>query len=199
MIELYHHPQSRAASIHYLLEELGVPYTLKLVDFNAPEGVPESYRAIHPHKKVPALVHDGVVITERAAITIYLADRFPEAGLAPKIDAPNRGPYLTWLVYADSVFDPALAMRIKGFAYDGKEFSFGSYEDMIRNVERRLAESPFIAGDTFTAADTQLASGLGWATFAYADFPKSKVFADYLARVQARPAHQRYLAKAYGG
>src|SRR5689334_2547762 len=87
-IVLHYHPWSRAAGTRWLLEELGVPYEIKFVDFNAPSGAPESYRAIHPHKKVPAVEIDGEVLTERAAITIDLGDRFPEAGVAPRIGDP---------------------------------------------------------------------------------------------------------------
>lgn len=191
MLEFYHAPQSRSASIRYLLEELGVPYETKIVDFRAEGGVPESYRAIQPHKKVPAIVHDGVVITERAAISIYLADTFPEARLAPPVGDPMRGPYLTWLVYTDSVLDPALSARIHGYEYAPSDYAFGSFDDMIRNVEKRLTSNPFIAGDRFTAADTQLGTALGWAMFAYEDFPKSDAVLRYLERIRERPAHKR--------
>jgi glutathione S-transferase len=195
MLKFYHSPHSRSSGIHWLLEELGVPYETEIVNFRAPGGVPESYRAVHPHKKVPAIAHDGVTITERAAIATYLADAFPEAGLAPRIGDKARGPYLTWLVYSDSVYDPALAARIEGWKYSPSDFSFGSFEDMIRNVERRLTESPYIAGETFTAADTQVATGIGWAMHAFESFPKLPAFLAYLERMQTRPAYQRYFAK----
>jgi glutathione S-transferase len=191
MLKFYHCPHTRASTVRWLLEELGVPYETELVDINAEGGVPEAYRAVQPHKKVPAIVHDGVTITERAAICIYLADAFPEAGLAPRIGEKARGPYLTWLAYADAVFDPALCAKIRGLDYVPRDFSFGSYEDMITNLERRLSQVPFIAGEVFSAADTQIAGGIGWAMYAYDAFPRSSVFTDYLARCQARPAHER--------
>ena len=191
MLKFYHCPNTRAATVRWLLEELGVPYETELVNIHAKGTVPESYRAIQPHKKVPAIVHDGVVITERAAICAYLADAFPEAGLAPRIGEKARGPYLTWLAYADAVFDPALSAKIQGLEYDGHAFSFGSYEDMIANLERRLSEVPFIAGEVFSAADTQIAGGIGWAMYAYPAFPRSSVFTSYLERCQARPGYER--------
>lgn len=83
MLKFYHAPQSRSSGVLWLLEELGVPYDLEIVDIRGPGGAPESYRAIPPNKKVPAIVHDGIIVTERAAITTYPADAFPEAGLAP--------------------------------------------------------------------------------------------------------------------
>lgn len=197
MLKFYYCPNTRAAGVHWLLEELGIPYETEIVNIRAEGGVPESYRAIQPHKKVPAIVHDGVTINERAAICTYLADAYPEAGLAPRIGDKNRGTYLTWLVYADSVFDPALAAFVQGWKYDPSAFSFGSFEDMIANVERRLEKSPFIAGDQFTSADTQYASGLAWAMYAFDAFPKSRVFSNYLERTGDRPAYQRFAAKEF--
>lgn len=195
MLDFHFAPQSRAIGVHWLLEELEVPYTPKLVDFRAEGGVPENYRAIQPHKKVPAIVHDGKTITERAAICLYLTETFPERGLAPRVGDPNRGQFLTWLVYADSVFDPALSAKIAGFVYEPSGHAYGSFEDMLGNLERTLAKRPYIAGETFTAADTQIASGIGWASY-MTDHFKGKVFRDYLERCQARPAHARVLAKA---
>jgi glutathione S-transferase len=97
MLKFYCAPWSRASTVFWLLEELGQPYEVELVDIRAPGGVPES------------IEHDGTVVTERAAICIYLADAFPEAGLAPPIGDIRRSAYLTRLVYCDSVFDPAVA------------------------------------------------------------------------------------------
>jgi glutathione S-transferase len=95
MIKFYHAPWSRSAGVHWLLEELGVPYETEFVDIRAPGGAPESYRAIQPNKKVPAIVHDDTIITERAAISIYLADSFPQARLAPSIGDKARAAWLT--------------------------------------------------------------------------------------------------------
>src|SRR5690606_28844040 len=131
-----HSPWSRAAAARWLLEELGVDYNVRFVNVHAQTGADESYRAIHPHKKVPAIQHGDLLITERAAITIYLADRFPRAGLAPAVTDPDRARYLTSLVYSDSVFDPCVALRAKGYEYSGRDFSFGSFEDMVKNLEK---------------------------------------------------------------
>ncbi len=198
-LKFYHAPHTRSSGIRYLLEELGAPYELEIVDVRAEGGVPESYRQIHPHKKVPAIVHGGVAITERAAICTYLADAFPEAGLAPKIGDPRRGPYLSWLVYADSVMDPAIAAKVQGWEYSSSSLSFGAFEDVVRNVERTLAAHPYIVGDSFTAADTQVAGTIAWATQMAGLFPKTAVFEDYLARIAARPAYQRNQRLEGGG
>lgn len=191
MLKFYHAPWSRSSSVLWLLEELGTHYELIDVDIRQDGGVPEAYRRIQPSKKVPAIEHDGVVITERAAITIHLADRFPEAGLAPAVDDPMRGPYLTMLVYCDAVFDPALSARVQGWEYDSNHFSFGLAEDMIDYIDRTLTDRPFAAGDRFTAADTQLASGIGYTMDMMRALPEKPSFRAYLERVKDRPAKLR--------
>lgn len=197
MLTFYHAPWSRSSGILWLLEELGVPYEMEIVDIRRQGGVDEAYRQIQPSKKVPAIRHDGVTITERAAITTYLADRFPEAGLAPAIDDPRRGPYLTMLVYCDSVFDPALAAHAHGLTYASNDYSFGLFEDMVCYVERRLTENDYAVGDSFTAADTQLASAIGYTMNHMKALPEKQVFLDYMARVEDRPANKRAAAKDY--
>ena len=204
-IALYYHPWSRAAGVRWLLEELGVPYDLRFVDLHAPGGVPESYRAIHPHKKVPAVEIDGQILTERAAITIDLADRFPQAGLAPAIGDPLRSAYLRMLVYCDSVYDPCVAAKVHGLKYAPGDYSFGGYDDMLRNVQKHLAQHDYAAGDRFTAADTQLGSSLAFTIHVLNAVPLLPEFEAYLARVTQRPAYVRakeldaVLMKAQGG
>ncbi|GLS33721.1 glutathione S-transferase [Mesorhizobium albiziae] len=195
MLKFYHSPWSRSSGVFWLLEELGQPYEIELVDIRAPGGVPEAYRAVQPNKKVPAIEHDGVVITERAAISVYLADRFHEAGLAPAIGEEARGPYLTTLVYCDSVFDPAISAKAQGWTYQSNNFSFGLFDDMVKYVEKKLTAHPYAAGDTFTAADTQLASGIGFTMNILKVLPALPVFTDYVARISERPAYQRAQAR----
>jgi glutathione S-transferase len=195
MLKFYHSPWSRSSGVFWLLEELGLPYEMELVDIRAPSGVPEDYRSIQPNKKVPAIDHDGTIVTERAAICLYLTEAFPEAGLGPQTSDKSRPALLTWLVYCDSVFDPAVAARAQGWEYPSKNFSFGSFDDMVRNVEEALAERPYVAGDKFTAADTQLASGVHYALDVLKVLPDRPTFRDYLARVTGRPAFQRFMAK----
>ena len=187
MLKFYHAPWSRSTNVLWLMEELGAPYEIEQIDIRQEGGVPESYRAIQPNKKVPAISHDGVVVTERAAITIYLCDAFPQAGLAPKIGDKERAAYLTWLVYADSVLDPAVAAHTQKWEYSGSGFSFGSYDDLVANLERRLTTSKFIAGDRFTAADVQIAGSMGY-VMRQKWLPERPAFVDYLARTTTRPA-----------
>lgn len=190
MLTFYHAPWSRSSSVLWLLEELGQPYEMKIVDIRAEGGVPEEYRAIQPNKKVPAIVHDGVTVTERAAITTYLADAFPQVGLAPAIGDPMRGPYLSMTVYCDSVFDPCVAGRAHGLKYESNDYSFGLFEDMVNHVERVLSARPYAAGDRFTAADTQLASSVHFTMEILKVLPERPAFKDYVARIADRPAYQ---------
>lgn len=188
MLKFYHAPWSRSSNVLWLMEELGMPYEIELVDIRA--DVPDAYRNIQPNKKVPAIEHDGVVVTERAAISIYLADAFPQAGLAPKIGDKDRAAYLTWLVYADSVFDPAVAAHAQKWDYKPSSYSFGSYEDLLANLERRLSTSEFAAGDRFTAADVQLAGSMGY-VMQQKWLPETPVFKAYVERATSRPAAKR--------
>src|SRR5215472_7054495 len=138
MLTFYHCPGTRSGSVHWLLEELGVPFETEIVRVTSDGGAAEAYRAIQPNKKVPAIVHDGVRVHERAAIFIYLCDAFPTAGLAPPAGDARRGPYLSWLVYNDAVFDPVLAAKMGGWSYIPMGVSFGAYDDMVRNLNDTL-------------------------------------------------------------
>lgn len=188
MLKFYHAPWSRSSNVLWLMEELGQPYEVELVDIRAP--VPDEYRKIQPNKKVPAIVHNGAVVTERAAISIYLGDAFPEARLAPKIGDKDRAAYLTWLVYADSVFDPAVAVHTLKLDYPASGVSFGSYDDMLANLERRLSENDYIAGGRFTAADVQVAGSMGY-VMKQGWLPEKPVFKAYVERCTSRPAAKR--------
>jgi len=195
MLTLYHAPQSRSGSIVWLLEELGASYELKFVDIGGAGGAPEEYRAIHPHKKVPAVVHDGVTITERAAICAYLADVFPGAGLAPPIGDRRRGPYLSWLVYNDAVIDPVLGAKFLGWQYDKRGVSFGAFDDMVENLERTLLRTPYLTGDDFTAADLLVAGDVNIAVRFTKLIPATPAISGFLTRTQSREAFKRAMVK----
>jgi glutathione S-transferase len=191
MLKFHHAPWSRGSGVLWLLEELGAGYELVHRDIRAEGGVPEEYRAIQPNKKVPAIEHDGTVVTERAAITIYLAESFPQAGLNVPAGDADRARFLTWSVYTDSVVDPCVAAKAQGYSYKGNDFSFGLFDDMVANVERHLKAHDFAAGKRFTAADTQLASAVNFTMNVIHVLPKLPAFDAYLARIADRPAYQR--------
>lgn len=195
MLTFYHAPQSRSFSILWLLEELGQPYEMEIVDIRAQGGPPESYRAIQPHKKVPAIVHDGVTVTERAAICLYLTEQFPEAGLAPAVGDKDRPAFLTSLVYTDAVLDPIIATSVHKFQYEARGFSFGSHADTVANLAKKLGEHPYAAGERFTAADTQLGAGIHFGMNIVGVLPRLPVFEAYMGRMMERPGLQRTLQK----
>lgn len=197
MITFYYAPWSRASTILWLLEELGVDYRIEQVDIRARGGTDEAYRRIQPNKKVPAIDDDGTIVTERAAITLHLCERFPEAGLAPRMGEPGRAAFLTWVVYSDSVFDPAVAARAHGLDYTSNDYSFGLFDDLVANLDRRLRANPFIAGERFTAADVQIGSGIGFTRDVLKVLPDLPSFRAYTDRLEARPAFQRAQAKDF--
>lgn len=199
MITLYHAPRSRSSSILWLLEEIGEPYEIEITPIVYGNGqgtpAPESYRAIHPHKKVPAIDHDGAVIFESAAITLYLADAFPKARLAPAIGDARRGPYLTWIAYYAATMGPAITARFRGWDTDAPT-GFGTLEEMEDYLTRALEAHPYIAGEEFTAADILVGGAVGF--FKGTFLQTRQVYDDYVERLAERPARQRALAKDNG-
>jgi glutathione S-transferase len=202
MITLYHAPRSRSSSMVWLLEELETPYKIELVPIVYGNGqgavAPESYRKIHPHRKVPAIDHDGVIVHECAAITLYLADAFPKKGLAPTIGDPRRGPYVTWLAYWAGPMNDISAARFRGWDKEGQPATgFGSFGDMQNFLTATLDKHPYIVGDKFTAADVLVG---GAVEFFYGGglLAKRAVLDDYLKRLSERPARARALAKDNG-
>ncbi|WP_163272693.1 glutathione S-transferase family protein [Chelativorans alearense] len=188
MLKFYHAPWSRSSTVFWLLEELGVDYEMELVDIRGEGGAPEEYRKIQPNKKVPAIAHDGTVVTERAAITIYLGDAFPEKGLAPAVGDPDRAAYLSTLVYHDAVFDPVVCAKVHGLSYVSNDYPFGLYDDMVANLERKLSNQPWAAGERFTLADVILGGGINYVMNMLKALPERPVFKDYVARTTDRPA-----------
>ncbi|GIL03405.1 MAG: glutathione S-transferase [Alphaproteobacteria bacterium] len=197
MLKFYYAPFSRAFGAFWLLEELGVEYEIVHIDIRVAGGPSEEYRRIQPSKKVPAIEHDGTVVTERAAITTYLADAFPDAGLAPDVGSAARGPYLTWNVYCDSVLDPVLCARAHGLTYANNDYPFGLFDDMVANVERHLSANRYVAGDRFTAADTQLGSAIVHTMRSLKLLPERQAFREYAERMEARQAYQRASRRDY--
>jgi len=199
MLTFYHCPGTRSGAIRWLLEELGVPYETEIVDVRGEGGAPESYRAIQPNKKVPAIVHDGVAVHERSAICIYLCDAFPAAGLAPPIGDPRRGPYLTWLVYNDAVIDPVLGARFAGWTYEARGVSFGTFDDMAASLDATLARTPFLTGETFTAADLLVGGTVNFACRVMKTLPETPALTGFINRVTGREALSRAIAKDQPG
>lgn len=197
MLTLHHAPRSRSSRIIWLLEELGAPYGLKITNIPRMDGSGASDPANpHPDKKVPALVHDGQLITESVAIILYLTDLFPEAGLGPKIGQPLRGSYLTWLAYYAGVIEPVVAMEFSGLGdHQAVTRTFTSRAAVDKRILAAMKAGPYILGEQFSGADILIASMGQWARKM---LPEDAVVDEYLSRCSARPALARAMAKDGG-
>ena len=190
-ITLFHSPNTRSAGALILLEELGARYDLHVLDMKRGEQREAAYLAINPMGKVPAVLDGDALVTEQGAVFLYLADRFPEAGLAPAIGDPLRGPYLRWLVYYGSSFEPALIDRaMKREPAAPAMCPYGDYDTMLKTLTDQLAKGPYLLGQRFSAADVLWGTALTWTTM-FKLLPELPVIADYTARVNARPAVAR--------
>ncbi len=190
---LYTNPQSRGRLASWMLEEVGAPYEIEILDYDTTMKAP-AYLAINPMGKVPAIVHKGVVVSECAAICAYLADAFPEAGLAPEPGAPERGAYYRWLFFAAGPLEAACGNAALGFeAPKERERSvgYGNLGAVVETLDGHFADSrAYVLGDRFTAADVMLGSLIGWfMQFGLID-PRPR-FEAYVARLQTRPARIR--------
>lgn len=196
-IVFFHNPMSRGRVVHWMLEEVGAPYEIKLLDFSKADHKKPDYLALNPMGKIPAIVHRGVVVTEAAAIVTYLADAFPAAGLAPATTDPQRGTYLRWLFFAAGCVEPAMVDKMLGRAPAERASSvgYGTYENMVNTLERALEPGPFVLGEKLSAADVCLASQIGWGLRARGIEPRPS-FVAYAGRATARPAYQRAAALA---
>ena len=193
-IVLYHAPNTRSSIALTLLEELGVPYELKTINMKAGEQRKPAYLAVNPMGKVPAVKHGGALITEQVAIFLYLADLFPEAGLAPPLGDPQRGPYLRWMVFYAACFEPAVGDHaMKREPGPPAMQPYGDFDTMLNAIAGQLAAGPYMLGERVTAADILLGSGLSWTTM-FGLIPERPVFKAYIERFNARPAVARVKA-----
>jgi glutathione S-transferase len=185
-------PQSRGRIVHWMLEEVGVPYTTEWLQYG-PEMKSASYSAVNPMGKVPALRHGDVVVTEAAAICAYLADAFADKGLAPPLGHPDRAAYYRWMFFAAGPVESAIVAKSMGWEIPpgrNAAVGFGSFADTINALETALQPGPYICGDQFTAADVYVGSSIGWGLL-FGTIEKRPAFVDYVGRISARPAAQR--------
>jgi glutathione S-transferase len=194
-VSFFHAPQTRSAGTRALLEELGVDYDLHVLDFKAGEQRQADYIAVNPMGKVPAIRHDDALITEQPAVFIYLADLYHEAGLAPPIGDPLRGPYLRWLVFYGSCFEPAIVDRsMKREAAPQAMSPYGDFDAVLKTITDQLDRGPYLLGERFSAADVLWATALNWTTM-FKLVPELPLIRAYINRVLERPAMQRAAAK----
>jgi glutathione S-transferase len=193
-VTLFHAPNSRSAGARVLLEELGADYDLHVLNFKKNEQREPAYLAINPMGKVPAVRHGDALVTEQAAVYMYLADLYPDAGLAPALDDPLRGPYLRWMVYYGSSFEPAVIDKaLKREPAPLSMCPYGDYDTMLATLTQQLRAGPYLLGERFTAADVLWGTALGWTT-SFKLVPALPEIAEYITRVTSRPAARRAAA-----
>lgn len=188
----YTHPMSRGRIVRWMLEEIGRPYRTEILDYGTTMKAP-AYLAINPLGKVPALRHGDAVVTETAAICAYLADAFPDSGLAPRQGDRIRGPYYRWLFFAAGPLEAAASNKMMGFAVPpGREvmIGYGTYETVIDTLDAALSAREYLVGERFTAADIYLGSHIGYG-MEFGTIEKRPVFESYWQRLAARPALMR--------
>ena len=192
-LTFYTNPMSRGRIARWMLEEVGTAYDTVILDY-ASSMKQQEYLAVNPMGKVPAIVHDGRVVTEGAAICAYLADSFPGAGLAPT--ATERADYYRWMFFAAGPVEAAITNRSLGVTPSPEQqrmVGYGSYDTMVDAFAGAVAANSFIAGDRFTAADVYAGSQVIWGV-QFGSLPKLPVFEDYVARVTTRDAYKRAAA-----
>ncbi|RAI42712.1 glutathione S-transferase family protein [Rhodoplanes roseus] len=192
---LYHIAPSRSSIVRWMLEEIGAPYELRVLSMSKGENRAPEYLAVNPMGKVPALSHDGAVVTEVSAICCYLADAFPQAGLAPPIGDPRRGPYLKWMFFGPSCIEPAVIDRAFKRAQEPPRgtLGYGEYDTVIDVVAAAVKTGPYLLGEQFSAADIVVGSQLRWGMM-FGLIPQRPEFLPYVERLNARPALQRATA-----
>lgn len=195
-IVFYTNPMSRGRIVRWMLEEIGQPYRTALLDYGTTMKSAE-YLAINPMGKVPAIAHHGVVVTEVAAICAYLADAFPEAGLAPPPGDSLRGAYYRWLFFAAGPVEAAVSAKALGLLAPPEKagmVGYGSFEQMLDTLETAATGSaPWLLGERFSAADVYVGSQIAWGLM-FKTLPVRPAFEEYVRRITARDAYRRAAA-----
>jgi glutathione S-transferase len=194
-VTLFHAPNTRSTGVLTLLTELGADYDLHVLNFKKAEQQDPAYLALNPMGKVPAVKHGDALVTEQVAVFLYLADLYPEAGLTPAIGDPLRGPYLRWMAFYGSCFEPALVDRaLKREPAPRSTSPYGDYDTVIKAVTDQLAPGPWLLGERFTAADGLWGTALTW-TSSFKLVPPVPVIQAYIDRWNARPSVGRVNAR----
>ena len=190
-LEFYTNPMSRGQIAHWMMEEVGQPYETHWLKWG-PEGHKSAaYLAVNPMGKVPALRHDGKIVTEAAAICLYMADVFPEAGLKP--GSEGLADYYRWVLFAAGPLEQAITTKAMGWEVTAERkatVGFGDFEDAVGALENMLKERQFVCGDVFTAADVYVGSHVDWGLM-FKSLPSRPAFEAYAERLRVRDAYKR--------
>ena len=190
-IQFYHMAPSRSSIVHWMLGELGEPFEVKLLNYTEGENRQEEYLKVNPMGKVPAISYKGQIITEAAAICLFLADEFPDKNLTIPLGDKHRGEFLKWMFFGPSCIEPALISRSAG----GEELpvgsvGWGSYDLVLDVLDNELQNKKYIVGDRFTAADVIVGSQIQWGLM-FDSFEESESLKEYAGHLSDRPAYQR--------
>jgi glutathione S-transferase len=188
----YTNPMSRGRIVRWMLEELGQPYRTEVLHYGTTMKAPE-YLAINPMGKVPAIRHGDAVVTEVAAICAYLADAFPEAGLAPPANSRLRATYYRWLFFAAGPVEAAVTNKSLGVVPSAEQrgsVGYGSLDEVMNALERAVSDREYIVGDSFSAADVYVGSHIAWGMH-FGSFERRPAFESYTGRLVSRPAAVR--------
>lgn len=193
MLTLFHSPQSRSSAIVTLVEEMGIQDWIDVREVTIPRMDGSGGRDPanpHPEGKVPALVHDGQVITERGAIILHLTSLFPDSGMAPKVGTPEWGVFAAWMAWYQGVLEPTFIMEAAGFSHPWMTAAVRDHKTAVARMRAALDKGPWIMGDTYSAADLLLHGPYVWFPDAAPDDP---VVRDWIERCKARPARAKVL------
>jgi glutathione S-transferase len=189
---LYTNPMSRGRVARWMLEEIGEPYSVEILDYSSTMKGPK-YLAINPMGKVPALRHADMIVTETAAICAYLADAFPQAHLAPTPGDRLRAPYYRWMFFCAGPFEAAASNRVLGFVVPPERermMGYGKFETVVKTLEDALSSVDYLVGNRFTAADLYVGAQIGYGMM-FGTLEPRPAFERYWQRLSARPAFKR--------
>jgi glutathione S-transferase len=198
MMKLYWSPRSRSFSSLWLMEETGQPYERVLTDISTGAQKTIEFLAVNPMGKVPALQDGDATMAEAAAICAYVAERYPDAGLAPPLGDPLRAKYLQWLFFVPGCIEPAMVQIATKIEMNSVAAGWGDAQRVLDVLDNALERGPWILGDRFSAADIAIGSGLNFAVRLFKMTPSRPSFERYLDHCTARPAFQRAMVFASG-
>lgn len=194
MLTFFHSPQSRSTAILTLIEEMGIADWIDIRTVQIPRMDGSGGRDPanpHPEGKVPALLHDGVLITERAAIILHLTALFPDSGLSPKLGTPEWGAFATWLTWYQGVLEPVVIFETAGITHPWIEATFRDHKAAAARIRTALETGPWLLGETYSAADLLVHAPYAWFQESTPDDPQIR---DWVDRCKARPARQKVIA-----
>jgi glutathione S-transferase len=194
MLTLFHSPQSRSSSIMVLVEEMGIADQIDIFEVTIPRVDGSGRRAPanpHPEGKVPALLHDGTLITERAAIILHLTTLFPGTGMAPKVGTPEWGGLVGWLTWYQGVLEPVVIFEGAGITHPWLDATFRDHRAAAARLRAALEKGPWLLGETYSAVDLLLHGPYAFFPDATPDDP---LIRDWVARCKARPAREKVVA-----